>query len=170
MLPTGFWSGAAAGEHRDRGHPAHFLDFGVPCRKQYRVHLRAVASFDADRRSVRVISDAQAQEIMFDQAIYALGSRVDVGGVAGCGRARLSLEAAEGSRSPSALRARLQENAGRPIRVVTVGGAETRSKSPRNQDRVAEHRDDHGPAAHDAGDHPTPSGKLARMAVSTRAP
>ncbi len=85
----------------------------------------AVASFDADRRSVRVISDAQAQEIMFDQAIYALGSRVDVGGVPGAAEHAYRLEAAEGSRSPSALRARLQENAGRPIRVVTVGGAET---------------------------------------------
>jgi NADH dehydrogenase len=85
----------------------------------------AVASFDADRRSVRVISDAQAQEIMFDQAIYALGSRVDVDGVPGAAEHAYRLEATEGSRSPSALRARLQENAGRPIRVVTVGGAET---------------------------------------------
>jgi NADH:ubiquinone reductase (H+-translocating) len=85
----------------------------------------AVASFDADRRSVRVISDAQAQQIMFDQAIYALGSRVDIDSVPGAAEHAYRLEAAEGSRSPSALRARLQENAGRPIRVVTVGGAET---------------------------------------------
>jgi NADH dehydrogenase len=84
-----------------------------------------VTSFDADRRSVRVVSDAQAQEIMFDQAIYALGSRVDVDGVPGAAEHAYRLEAAEGSRSPSALRTRLQENAGRPIRVVTVGGAET---------------------------------------------
>ena len=84
-----------------------------------------VASFDVDRRSVRVVSDVQAQEIMFDQAIYALGSRVDFDGVPGAAEHAYRLEAAEGSRSPSALRARLQENADRPIRVVTVGGAET---------------------------------------------
>jgi NADH dehydrogenase len=84
-----------------------------------------VASFDANRRSVRVVWDAQAQEIMFDQAIYALGSRVDIEGVPGAAEHAYRLEAAEGSRSPSALRARLQKNAGRPIRVVTVGGAET---------------------------------------------
>jgi NADH dehydrogenase FAD-containing subunit len=48
-----------------------------------------------------------------------------VGGVPGAAEHAYRLEASDGPRSPSALRARLQENAGRPIRVVTVGGAET---------------------------------------------
>jgi NADH dehydrogenase len=84
-----------------------------------------VASLDVDRRCVRVVSNAQVQEIMFDRAIYALGSRVDVDGVPGAAEHAYRPEAAEGPRSPSALRTRLQENAGRPLRVVTVGGAET---------------------------------------------
>jgi NADH dehydrogenase len=84
-----------------------------------------VISLDAERRCIRIASSAQEKEIMFDEAIYALGSRVDVDGVPGAAEHAYRLEAAEGPRSPSALRARLQENAGRPIRVITVGGAET---------------------------------------------
>jgi NADH dehydrogenase len=84
-----------------------------------------VTSLDANRRCIRIASDAQEQEIMFDEAIYALGSRVDVDGVPGAAEHAYRLEAAEGPRSPSALRTRLRENAGRPIRVITVGGAET---------------------------------------------
>jgi len=84
-----------------------------------------VTSLDADKRCVRIVSDAQEREIMFDEAIYALGSDVDVDGVPGAAEHAYRLEVAEGPRSPSALRARLQENGGRPIRVITVGGAET---------------------------------------------
>src|SRR3981081_1288277 len=84
-----------------------------------------VTSLDANRRCIRIASDAPEHEIMFDEAIYALGSRVDVDGVPGAAEHAYRLEAAEGPRSPSALRTRLRENAGRPIRVVTVGGAET---------------------------------------------
>jgi NADH:ubiquinone reductase (H+-translocating) len=85
----------------------------------------SVTSLDAGRRCVRIASGGQEQEIMFDQAIYALGSRVDVDRVPGAAEHAYRLEAAEGPRSPSALRARLRENADRPIRVITVGGAET---------------------------------------------
>jgi NADH:ubiquinone reductase (H+-translocating) len=84
-----------------------------------------VTSLDADKRCVRIVSDAQEREIMFDEAIYALGSDVDVDGVPGAAEHAYRLEVAEGPRSPSALRARLQENGGRPMRVITVGGAET---------------------------------------------
>jgi NADH:quinone reductase (non-electrogenic) len=84
-----------------------------------------VTSLDADRRCIQVVSNAQNREIMFDQAIYALGSRVDVDGIPGAAEHAYRLEAAEGPRSPAALRTRLRENAGQPIRVVTVGGAET---------------------------------------------
>jgi NADH:ubiquinone reductase (H+-translocating) len=84
-----------------------------------------VTSLNADQRCIRIVSDAQEQEIMFDEAIYALGSRVDVDGVPGAAEHAYRLEAAEGPRSPSALRTRLRDNADRPLRVITVGGAET---------------------------------------------
>ena len=84
-----------------------------------------VVSLDADRRCIRIVSDAGEHEIMFDRAIYALGTRVDVDGVPGATEHAYRLEAAEGPRSPSALRTRLRENADRPMRVITVGGAET---------------------------------------------
>jgi NADH dehydrogenase len=84
-----------------------------------------VTSVDADKRCARIVSDAQEREIMFDEAIYALGSDVDVDGVPGAAEHAYRLEVAEGPRSPSALRARLQENGSRPMRVITVGGSET---------------------------------------------
>jgi NADH:quinone reductase (non-electrogenic) len=84
-----------------------------------------VVALDADRRCIRIASNAQDQEIMFEEVIYALGTRVDVDGVPGAAEHAYRLEAAEGPRSPSALRTRLRENADRPMRVVTVGGAET---------------------------------------------
>jgi len=84
-----------------------------------------VISMDADQRRVRIVSRGLELEIMFDEAIYALGSHVDVDSVPGAAEHAYRLEAAEGPRSPAALRTRLRENAGRPIRVVTVGGAET---------------------------------------------
>jgi NADH:quinone reductase (non-electrogenic) len=86
-----------------------------------------VISLDADRRRIRLASeeDRQEREIMFDQLIYALGTRVDVEGVPGAAEHAYRLETVEGPRSPAALRNRLRENAGRPIRVLTVGGNET---------------------------------------------
>ena len=84
-----------------------------------------VTSLDADQRRVRITTDIREQEITFDQAIYALGSRVDVDNVPGAAEHAYRLEAADGPRSAAALRARMQENADRPVRVITVGGAET---------------------------------------------
>jgi NADH:ubiquinone reductase (H+-translocating) len=84
-----------------------------------------VTSINANRRCIGIVSGGQEQEIMFDEAVYALGSRVDLDGVPGAAEYAYRLEAAVGPRSPSALRARLRENADRPIRLITVGGAET---------------------------------------------
>jgi NADH dehydrogenase len=84
-----------------------------------------VVSLGAERRLVHLECEGANEEIAFDQAIYALGTRIDVENVKGASEHAYRLEAIEGPRSPSALRARLRENANRPIRVITVGGNET---------------------------------------------
>ena len=84
-----------------------------------------VISLDAEKRCICLTSGGQEQTISFGEAIYALGSRAEVEGVPGAAEHAYRLEAVEGPRSPSALRARLRENAGQPIHVITVGGAET---------------------------------------------
>ncbi len=84
-----------------------------------------IVSLDADLRLVRVECEGANVEIAFDQAIYALGTRIDVDNVKGASEHAYRLEATEGPRSPSVLRARLRENANRPIRIITVGGNET---------------------------------------------
>jgi len=84
-----------------------------------------VVSLDPVSRCVHIASGGQEREISFDEAIVALGSYVDVDKVAGAAEHAYRLDAAEGPRSPSALRARLKENGNRPIRVVAVGGNET---------------------------------------------
>jgi NADH:ubiquinone reductase (H+-translocating) len=84
-----------------------------------------VASLDPNRRRVGIVLDGREQEIAFNEAIYALGTRTDVESVPGVAEHAYRLEAVEGPRSPQALRARLKENGSRPIRVITVGGNET---------------------------------------------
>jgi NADH:ubiquinone reductase (H+-translocating) len=84
-----------------------------------------IISLDANQRRVRLVSDRNNLEIAFDQAIYALGTRIDAESVPGVLDNAYRLEAGEGPRSASSLRARLKENANRPIRVITVGGNET---------------------------------------------
>lgn len=81
-----------------------------------------IVSLDANRRRLRIASDGVDREIGFEKAVYALGTRIDVESVPGAAEHAYRLE---GPRSPAALRAKLQENANRPIRVVTVGGNET---------------------------------------------
>jgi NADH dehydrogenase len=85
----------------------------------------SVVSLDADRRRVRIATDAGEREIAFDQAIYALGSTIEVEDVPGAAEHAYRLEAGDGLRSAAALRARLHETADRAVRVITVGGAET---------------------------------------------
>lgn len=84
-----------------------------------------IVSLDADRRLVRLDREGANEEIAFDKAIYALGTRIDVDNVTGASEHAYRLEATESPRSPSSLRARLRGNGNRPIRITTVGGNET---------------------------------------------
>jgi NADH dehydrogenase FAD-containing subunit len=84
-----------------------------------------VMSLDAQARRVRIANSCEDREIGFHEAVYALGSTIDTGDVPGVAALAYRLEAGDGPRSAAALRARLHENANRPLRIVTVGGAET---------------------------------------------
>jgi NADH dehydrogenase len=84
-----------------------------------------VAALDADRRLIRIATDRQEREIAFDQALYALGSSIDVDAVPGVAEHAYRLEPGEGPRSAAALRSRLQQNAGRAMRVLAIGGGAT---------------------------------------------
>ncbi|MBV8836761.1 MAG: FAD-dependent oxidoreductase, partial [Alphaproteobacteria bacterium] len=84
-----------------------------------------VSELDAEARRIRIAVDCGEQELTFDQAIYALGSRADVENVPGAAAHAYRLEGGEGPRAAAALRTRLTETAGGPVRVVVVGGAET---------------------------------------------
>jgi NADH dehydrogenase len=84
-----------------------------------------VAALDVEQRRVRIATDTHAREIAFEQTIYALGSGIDMDGVPGVAEHAYRLEAGDGPRSAAALRSRLLESAGQPVRVITVGGAET---------------------------------------------
>ena len=84
-----------------------------------------VTSLDADQRRIRIAMGTKEREIAFDQAIYALGSNIDVDDVPGAAEHAYRLEAGDGPRSAAALRARLRKDAHQPVRVITVGGAET---------------------------------------------
>ena len=84
-----------------------------------------VVSLDAAQRRVRLATQAGEQELAFEQAIYALGSTIEVEAVPGVATHAYRLEAGEGPRSAAALRARLDANGARPLRAVVVGGAET---------------------------------------------
>jgi NADH:quinone reductase (non-electrogenic) len=79
-------------------------------------------SLDADRRVVRVETDGSARELGFTQAIYALGSRVDVDNVPGAAAHTFRLDPGEERQSAAALRTELHNNAKRRIRVLAVGG------------------------------------------------
>ena len=84
-----------------------------------------VTSLDADQRRVRVQIDAKERELAFDQAIYALGSHVDVDKVPGVAEHAYRLDPGDGPRSAAALRSRMLHDRDRPLRVVAVGGGPT---------------------------------------------
>jgi NADH dehydrogenase FAD-containing subunit len=84
-----------------------------------------VLALDPDTRRVRVANETQELELVFRQAIYALGSAVDVDEVPGAAQHAYRLDAGDGPRAAAALRSKLQQNTDRPLRVVVVGGAET---------------------------------------------
>jgi NADH:ubiquinone reductase (H+-translocating) len=85
----------------------------------------SVTSLDADQRLIRIKTDTQEREIAFDQAIYALGSHVDVDNVPGVAEHAYRLDPGDGPRSAAALRSRLHQRADRPVRVIAVGGGPT---------------------------------------------
>jgi NADH:ubiquinone reductase (H+-translocating) len=85
----------------------------------------SMASLDAEQRRIRITTDAQEREIAFDQAIYALGSHVDVDNVPGAAEHAYRLDPGDGPRSAAALRSRLHQPADRPLRVIAVGGGPT---------------------------------------------
>ena len=79
----------------------------------------SVTSLDAIRRRVRIATENRALEIAFEQAIYALGSLVDVDKIPGAAEHAYRLDAGNGPRSATALRARLRQYANRPAHVIT---------------------------------------------------
>jgi NADH dehydrogenase len=85
----------------------------------------SMTSLDADRRRIRITTVTMEREIAFDQAIYALGSCIDVDNIPGVCAHAYRLEAGDGPRSAAALRSRLRKNGDKPVQVITVGGSET---------------------------------------------
>jgi NADH dehydrogenase FAD-containing subunit len=82
----------------------------------------SVTSLIAEQRRIRIATDGQQREIAFDQAIYALGSHVDVENAPGVAEHAYRLDPGDGPRSAAALRSRLQQRADWPLRVIAVGG------------------------------------------------
>ena len=67
--------------------------------------------------NVWLTTDAEERVVAFDQAIYALGSHVDVDNVLGVAEHACRLDPGDGPRSAAALRSRLHQGADRPLRV-----------------------------------------------------
>jgi len=84
-----------------------------------------VTSLDADLRRIRITTDIEERELAFDQAVYALGSNIDMDVVPGAAEHAYRLEPGEGPRSAAALRQRLQQKTTRPLSVLAVGGGPT---------------------------------------------
>lgn len=82
----------------------------------------SVTSLNAEQRRIRIATETHEREIAFHEAIYALGSHVDVDNVPGVAEHAYRLDPGDGSRSAAALRSRLHQSASRPVRVVAVGG------------------------------------------------
>jgi NADH:ubiquinone reductase (H+-translocating) len=85
--------------------------------------LRAhVLSLDPARNTVTIEEDGSPRTIAFAQLIYALGSHVDTDNAPGALQHAFRLDPGEGPRSAAALRSALHDFAGRPARVLAVGG------------------------------------------------
>jgi NADH dehydrogenase len=81
-----------------------------------------VLSLDPAQNKVTVEEDGSPRVIAFAQLIYALGSHVDTDNAPGASQYAFRLDPGEGSRSAAALRSALHQVAGRPARVLAVGG------------------------------------------------
>jgi NADH dehydrogenase FAD-containing subunit len=84
-----------------------------------------IVALDARARTLHIDKSPSDRELIFDRAIYALGSRTDVQSVPGVAEHAYRLDPGDGPRSAAALRAALRAHAGRALRVIVVGGAET---------------------------------------------
>jgi NADH dehydrogenase FAD-containing subunit len=84
-----------------------------------------VLALDPARRLVRIEVGGTERDIAFDQAIYALGSGVDLTEVRGAAEHAYRLEPGDAPHGAAALRARLEAHAGEALRVIVVGGAES---------------------------------------------
>jgi NADH dehydrogenase len=88
-----------------------------------------VESLDAVRHRVRVSVDGECRELSFKRCIYALGSNTDQSMAVGINEYAYRLDPGNDVRSANALRARLELGAGRPLRVVVVGGGNTATEA-----------------------------------------
>ena len=71
------------------------------------------------------MADGAKRQLSFRQAVYALGSDINVDDVPGAAEHAYRLAVEGGMRSGEALRRKLIANSDNPLRVVVVGGAET---------------------------------------------
>jgi NADH dehydrogenase FAD-containing subunit len=85
------------------------------------LHGRVVA-LEADQRILVVDTASGRCELRFREAIYALGSQVDVENAKGAAEHTFRLDPGEGPRATAALRQKLRGLADRAARVVAVGG------------------------------------------------
>lgn len=81
-----------------------------------------VLSLDPVQNTVTIEEDGSSRPIAFAQLIYALGSHVDTDNAPGAFQHAFRLDPGEGPRSAAALRAALHDAAGRPARILAVGG------------------------------------------------
>jgi NADH dehydrogenase FAD-containing subunit len=84
-----------------------------------------IVALDPARRCIRVESGGTTRELAFDRAVYAAGTQIALQGVPGAREHAYRLDSGDGPRAVAALRARLEQNGDRPLRVVVVGGHET---------------------------------------------
>jgi NADH dehydrogenase FAD-containing subunit len=88
-----------------------------------------VESLDPVRHQLEIDIDGQTRSVVFERCIYALGSHIDQDSVRGVAEHAYRLDPGDGLRSVAALRSKLEEYAGRTVRVVVVGGANTATEA-----------------------------------------
>jgi NADH:quinone reductase (non-electrogenic) len=84
-----------------------------------------ITSLDSEQRRIRIDCGEREWVVDFRQAVYALGSDIDIDSVPGVATHAYRLKRDEGLRSAAALRQRLEESGDQALRIVIVGGAET---------------------------------------------